>query len=298
MGFFDSTPGFTQTNGTSAPWGPQQQPLQNAFNRADQLYNQGPLKFFQGQTYANPDPYQTQAINMQAQRAQNGSPVMQGADQLASNTLNGNFLSQGNPYMSGMMDQIGKSIAPQIQSYFTGSRGYGDGNGAAPQAFASAMADAGSKLAYQNYSDERNNQLKTSAIAPSLANQDYTDISQLGQAGAQNQAFAQQPINEAMQRYNFNQAAPWDLLGKYDQAIAGNYGSQTSQQVPFFQPSGASQALGAGLGVAGIGSLLGGSQGGLAGLGNAASGIGNAANWLWNQGSSAASGIGSLFSNW
>jgi hypothetical protein len=294
MGLFDSQPGFTTTQGSSAPWEVQQPFLQSGFTQAQNLANQGPFQYHGG--LADIDPRMSQALNMQTARAANGSPVMQGADNLATNTLNGNYLSAGNPYFSGMMDTLGKSIAPQVQGYFTNSRGYGDGNGAAPQAFASAMADAGSKLAYQNYSDERGNQLKTSLLAPSLANQDYTDISQLYGAGAQQRGLGQQYIDESNKAANFAQAAPWDMLGKYLQSVQGNYGSQTSQQVPFFQPSTASSALGAGLGLAGIGSLLG-KGGGLDGLGNLASGIGNAGSWIWNQGSNALSGLGGLFSS-
>jgi hypothetical protein len=285
MGFFDGSQGFTTSNGTTAPWDQQQPYLNKAFQRTDDLYNQGPFQYHGG--LAGIDPRQSQALNMQTARAANGSPVMQGADSLATDTLNGNFLSSGNPYFAGMVGQLGQQIAPQVQGYFAQNGRSIGGNGAAPQAFASALSDAAGKLAYQNYSDERANQLKTSLLAPTFANQDYTDIGQLYGAGAQQRALGQEYIDEGNKQANYEQLAPWDLLGRYSQGISGNYGSQTSQQVPYYQPSGASQALGAGLGIAGIGSLLGGSAGGMAGLSNLGSTI-------WNGASSAAKGIGGL----
>ena len=108
-------------------------------------------------------------------------------------------------------------------------------------------------------------------MAPQAANQDYTDIAKLSEVGAARENQNQQQINEDVARFEFEQLAPWEKLGLYNQFIQGNYGgTTTSTGRGVGAPMGAS-VLGGALGGAGIGGQVGGGQGaafgGLAGGG-------------------------------
>jgi hypothetical protein len=101
------------------------------------------------------------------------------------------------------------------------------------QAYANALTDAltntAGNLAFQNYSNERGNMMRADALAPSLANQDYADIAQLAAAGDARRQLAQQGINAAVDRYNYNQNLPYNTLANYMRMIQGNYGSSSTQ---------------------------------------------------------------------
>jgi hypothetical protein len=71
--------------------------------------------------------------------------------------------------------------------------------------------------------------LRADALAPTLANQDYTDIGQLASAGDAQRQLAQQGINASVDRYNYNQNLPYNALANYMRMIQGNYGSSSTQ---------------------------------------------------------------------
>lgn len=79
------------------------------------------------------------------------------------------------------------------------------------------------------YDQGLTNMMRGAALAPQLANQDYVDIGQLANAGATQQNLQQQQINDAIQRYNYNQNLPYNNLSNYLGLIQGNYGSSSTQ---------------------------------------------------------------------
>lgn len=147
------------------------------------------------------------------------------------------MLSAGNPYFQGMVNQLSQTIEPQVDSSF--AMNGRTGSGAQANAFASALTNAAANLAYQNYGNTQ--QQMTSALGqqPQLANQDYTDISQLNQAGAQAQGNQQALINEDIARFTGNQQLPWQELGNYIGAIGGAVpGGGTSSSPYYTSPGG------------------------------------------------------------
>lgn len=250
-----------ETTTKTEPWKAQTGPLKYGFGEARNLYNLGPQQYYPGSTVAPFAPEQVGAMEAQAARAINGSPVTQAAQQNATDTLNGNYLSAGNPYFSQMADTITGKVAAGVNSQFSQAGRYGSG------AHAGVLTDEMMKgiggLAYQNYGDERTNQLRTQAFAPGIAAQDYQDIAALGQVGAQRQGQMQNEIGDQVNRFNFEQGAPADALAQYMSFIQGNYGNTQSQ--PYFSNTGASILGGASTG-AGLASTLGGVFGGPAGM--------------------------------
>jgi hypothetical protein len=81
------------------------------------------------------------------------------------NTLNGSYLSAGNPYFQHMADQVSAAVRPNVDTSFEGAGRYG--SGLAARAQAGAVSDAIGNLAYQNYGQERQNQVAATSQLPS-----------------------------------------------------------------------------------------------------------------------------------
>jgi hypothetical protein len=224
----DSVPTTGQTvTSTTAPWSGQQPYLTFGFQQAQNLYNQGGPQYFAGDTVA-PTPSETnQALNLQTQRASNGSPLIAAAQAGDLGTAQGNYLSAGNPYLQNMFGSIANTVTPRVTGAFEGAGRYG--SGAYANALTDALTNTAGNLAFQNYSNERGNMMRADALAPSLANQDYADIAQLAAAGDARRQLAQQGINAAVDRYNYNQNLPYNTLANYMRMIQGNYGSSSTQ---------------------------------------------------------------------
>lgn len=79
-----------------------------------------------------------------------------------------------------------------------------------------------------------NNQFRAGSLAPSFSGLEYGNMDRLMGVGNQIQGQAQDILGGDMQRWAFNQQAPWDALNNYSSAIYGlpaGFGTQT-QTVP------------------------------------------------------------------
>jgi hypothetical protein len=168
---------------------------------------------------------------MQAARATQGSPMNALAAQQLQASLGGQYLEQGNPYFAQMAQRVADTVTPQVNSQFAQAGRYG--SGAHGGALGQALGREIGALAYQNYGEERANQLRAAALAPQLAAQDYADIEQLAAVGAQREAMAQALINADIARFNFEQQLPFNKLAQYQDLISGTYGETrtATQQV-------------------------------------------------------------------
>lgn len=280
--------GTTTTVQKSDPWSGQQPYYQDIFKQAQNAYNAGQLSppAYTGQTQAGFTPYQVQAQDLTAQRALNGSPLNTAASNQLQNTINGQYLDPStNPgFKQGLQDiadAYKRGTAAQTDSAFArsgnlGGSAYNEMTGVNNQAFAKNMTD----FAGQLYNDERNRQLQGTLVSPSIANQDYYDMSQLSGVGSQQQNMNQALLDQAAAQYNQNAARPANALANYSQLIGGNLGGTTTSSQPYYTNpvgSGIGGALsGASLGAsllptmfgmgAGTGGLIGGGLGLLGGL--------------------------------
>lgn len=250
--------GGSQTTNTvqkADPWAGQQTYLTDVYGQAQNLYNTSPLEFFPGQTYANLAPETQASLAAQTNRAMQGSPLTSAAQGQLTSTLRGDYLDAGNPYMSQMMDSVSAQVRPRIDAQFANSGRYG--SGAHANAAASALADTAGKLAYQNYGDERANQIRGMLFAPQLAQQDYFDAAKLAEVGGVREDLAQQGINEQMQRFQFENMAPWQQLAMYQNMIQGNPGSVQTGTTTQPRRSLGAGLLGGGMVGGGLGYMLG-----------------------------------------
>ena len=272
----------TTTRNTAEPWSGVQPYLKQGFSDASSLYKQGAPAYYPGQTVAPLSGYTEGALDWQAQRATAGSPVMQSAQNELQKTLSGDYLQQGNPYLQGAINkaiqpitqQYENVVMPGLDSTFSGAGRYGSGahQQAANQGYSDYMrtvGDTANQMAYQNYGDERTNQLRAQMFAPQMAQADYFDINQLGAAGSALDAYNQQLINQDIERYNYEKNAPQQWLSNYMGTLGlAPWGSTTTSTQP--APNIFTSALGGGIAGAATGNpylaLGGAALGGLSAL--------------------------------
>ena len=234
----------TQSSGSSAPWAAQQPYLTKGFKRAEDLYQQGPLEYYPGQTYAGMSPTSQQALQGITQRGLEGSPLNAASGSYLQDVLGGKYLNQDSPGF----DAVANRARAAADSTYSGMGRYGSG------AHDTAVADSVGALAYQNYNDERGRMGQAAALAPTIAGQDFIDLNAVNQAGQQYQGELQNQIGADMARYNFQQQAPYANLQDYQNFINGNFGgtSQSSSYAPSGGGFGAQQAVGTGLALASL----------------------------------------------
>ena len=247
--------GSTTTVQKADPWAGQQPYLQDIFQQAQQLYNAGGMapNYYPGQTVAGQSDWTKQALQMQADRAQSGSPLITNASNAMNNITTGqalagnqglntlNQLSQeDNPYVDELYSRANSHVQSNLDGNFNRAGRYGSG------AHEAAAADAANNLAAQMYSslwDKRadaaqsagqlyntgiGQQVVAGQTGQQLANQAYTDAEALSQAGGMMDDYNQQLINAAIDKYNYNQQKALLALQNYNNLIQGSYGGTTT----------------------------------------------------------------------
>lgn len=238
----------TQTTGLPAFAEPY---AQYGLSEALAQYQAGAPAYYPGQTYVEFAPQTEQALLAAEQRALAGSPVMQAAQDLMQQTLTGGFLG-GTP---GLQAAIARATEPAQAAAMSSLASRGRlGSGLGGQAVAKTVGDIAADIAYADYANERARQQQALTYAPTFAQADYYDISQLGQVGAAREAQAQKAITDAMARYQYETTAPQQQLGEFMKFVYGYPGQTGTTVTPYFQPSAGQQFLG---GAAALGSLYG-----------------------------------------
>lgn len=231
-----------QAQGALTAQGPQGGGMPGLLPEASRLYGQGSM-------LASTSQQTEDALGQMEDRARGGSDLTRAAQQQNLATTRGDYL-YGGPGFNAAFDAASRRIMPQVNSMFAGAGRRGGGlNGVA---MSQALGDSFAGL----YGQERNNQMQASAMAPGLANQDYFDISQLGEVGSQREQMAQQQLDE-----------PYMRLGRYQgfiNPLLGAGGTQT-QTTPMYRNR-ASGALGGAMAGGSMFGPWGAAAGGLLGL--------------------------------
>lgn len=248
----------------ATPWSGVQPYLTSAYEQLSAAHGAGPPEYFPGSTVAPTDPATTAALDRMQGRAETGSPLVAASQDQLTRTMAGDYLSDGNPYFQRAVDAAARplqqryeeQVLPGIDARFsqagrTGSGAHGTAVGRAYGDYLNSVADMSGNLAYRNYGDERNRQVQGMLFAPQLAQQDYADLERLGYVGGVREQYGQNDIDAALQRWNYEQRAPFDWTSEYIanlQSAPWNQSTSTSGGggSPFLQ------------GLGGVGSLLGG----------------------------------------
>jgi hypothetical protein len=226
-----------EVTSTTAPWQPQQQYLKRGMSRAEGNYgNFGRVADLHG--------YTREGLQGMAQEARQGTPgtdraldygmnFLQGSgpDQYGMQaTAEGDYLNS-NPYLDETINQALDPVQSRVNSQFAAGGRYGSGMHSATMA--DELGDVSSRMAYQNYADERDRQQQAqraliddsrqfASQMPSLYQAQFADEAQLMQAG---DVYRQQRQRELDR--------PQNQLGTYLGLVSGNYGSQSTQ--PYFR---------------------------------------------------------------
>jgi hypothetical protein len=250
--------------------------LTEGLKQAQEIFLRQQPSFYPGQTYVNPSQATQESLAMQEQIARSVSPslaVGQGAFLQSagglSQTAGGGFL-QGNPYQQQMMQAatrplqqaFAEQVLPGVSSLYSKSGRLGSGSmeralGQVSESYGRALGDVTANLAGTQYQTERGLQQQAqlgltniAQAAPSIYAQQYIPAQQLAQVGAQQEAIAAQPLQEAMTRYAYEQRLPYEQLSGYLSSVygspLGSYGT-SAQQLPQATTNRTTGALAGGL---------------------------------------------------
>jgi hypothetical protein len=200
---------------------------------------------------------------------------------LAGDYLGGNPFFQGafQPAATAAQTAFNKSIG-DISSAASQAGRYGSGamgtlQNQAAGTFAQKLADTAGKLSYENYAQERQNQMRALGMAPGLAEADYGDINKLLGAGQLGEGYQTAALQADMARYNFEQNAPQKNLTNYLNMVYGFPAGRTQTQTTPYYTNPLATTLGTGL--LGLNLFNAGNQATGGGL---SSGIKSGWNWL------------------
>lgn len=240
----------------SDPWWGQQPYLQDVMSRAQNLSTTNP-QYYPNSTVAPFNPLQQtgQAAEF-AYGANGGSPAVGAATDFETNLENGAYLDPTkNPNWQSMANNVMASVVPQLEGQFTG--GNQMNSPGAAYAVSHGATDALGNLAGQQYGNTLNLMNSGAAwAAPGLQNANFASIAAMQDAGNQQQAQAQNQLTADVQRWNYNQTIPWNVLNSYASLVNGIPGGTTSLSTPYFGPSPAVGALTGALGGAASGSMV------------------------------------------
>ena len=113
------------------------------------------------------------------------------------------------------------------------------------------------------YNTERENMLRSAVLAPTYAQNDYTDLNQLYNVGAAQRSEQQQQLADQIARYNFGQLEPRQSIAQYLSLLYGGSGlggavsSSGTSTTPLYGGSALSSGLGGAIGGGALGSMLG-----------------------------------------
>lgn len=208
---------------------------ESLMQRSAQLSDQQ-MPVYTGPRSAAMNGYQIAGNQMTANRALNGSAEIQSGSRALQNTLNGGFLSQGNPYLSSVIDRSAQDVTRNYQGAvgstdatfarngaFGGSAWQNAQEGNARQ-LAQGLGDLSNQMRYQDYSNERNNMMQAMPMALQFGNQAYMDAQQLDRVGGTQYAYDQQLLDDSKSLWEDFAQSPYKQLDILANGIRGAVG--------------------------------------------------------------------------
>jgi hypothetical protein len=209
---------------------------------AKRQYEAPGAQFFPGQTYVSPSAATQTALQAAQQRAMSGSPIQQAAQQEYLSTVQGRGV---NPFLEGALAGANRRAEEAytrgvqgIQSNAAsagryGSNAMGQQVGQAQDVFGRNLAETAGQLAYQSAEAERGRQMAAVTGAPAYAQADYMDIQKLLTAGQGQESYQQKALQDAINRYNYEQTLPQQKLQQFTNlftSVPSGGTSTTTQQ--------------------------------------------------------------------
>tara|TARA_X000000950_G_C13816090_1_gene619866 strand:+ start:33 stop:863 length:831 start_codon:yes stop_codon:yes gene_type:complete len=212
--------------------------LTQAIDYSQDLFESDLPNFFPNNTFVTPAAETQAALDLATVRSLAGNPLLNQSQNLASQTLSGDFLSPTtNPYSQGLFNQMADDVTSKVQSQFSRAGRLGSG------ANQEILADSLGRLANQVYGDQFNReraiQAQTMQTAPQLGEMDFNDIRRLQQVGADRESIEQTKLQDAISRFDFEQQKPFLKLNQFLGALGSPVPTQTVSTQPVFRNTGA-----------------------------------------------------------
>jgi hypothetical protein len=220
--------------------------------------SQTPYSPYQGQKIADIAPETLYGLNMTAERAVNGSPVMNATQQNMAATMNGDYMSpDSNPYLKANVNQALGDVQTRVNSQFNNAN---YGTTAHQETLARSLGDQANQLYGANYSNERTNQMRGAMFAPQLAQADYADASALTGVGDAYRSLEQESLNQSLADWTEAQQDPYkkmDTLASTISTASGGYANSSSSAPNPYQTSPVAGMIGGGMAGYGLGQMAG-----------------------------------------
>jgi len=241
------------------PWSGAQPHLTSLFSQAQNLNASGSPGYYPGQTFAGRDPLSDQAQNLKLNYATSSMPgQIYDAQRAQSFALNSPDAAN-NPYVQNMMQSnqflanrnLNENLLPQIASgamaagQVGGSR-QGIAEGLAMRGTQEALANANASTMMDAYGKGLGAQQGALALSPQTMAMGMQPMDIMSQVGQYNTGIDSQALGADMDRWNYNQALPWENLGKYSNIVSqAPWGSSSTAEGGGSSPI--SGAIGGGL---------------------------------------------------
>jgi hypothetical protein len=150
------------------PWAPVQPAILDAVNTASGIVrgNQGNLDTLASGVRGQLPALQAMAFGPNAS--------LTAANGYAQDVLGGKYLNEGNPYLSGMLDETRQNVGNQVNQTFSMAGRTGGGNHV--QRLGQGLASAENALRYQDYSAERDRMAQQASLVPGLSAAQFAGI--------------------------------------------------------------------------------------------------------------------------
>jgi len=263
----------SETTTTSEPWKEQQPYLKDLFAEAEKQYKSDSPQFFQGQQTANQSASTLQGqeyvkgfANTAAQDiARNSTSAFNTAANAADLSSNPYFDAAAEAAIRPVVRQFNETVLPGIRQNAIASGGYGDSRMGVAQGIASDrlqqnVLDTTSRMALDAYGKGLDTSTKALALAPTAMQTGLQPGVMMDTVGQSEQAYQQQLINDAINKWNYEQMLPANKLTTLQSLITGNYGGTTTGQA--LQDVSRTNPLMSGLGGAAAGASIGTALGG------------------------------------
>ena len=213
--------------------------VKDALAEQQKLYNEGAPDYYGGQTYLDPNAQQQQAISQLTANANVNNPMLQNSTNLNNSMIQGDYL-QNNPNFDAVMNTAGRKATDLYNNAMTNTNSqasmsgrYGSDAHARMASnnssnLAQSLADTAGQYSYQNYANERSNQINAMNNAQTIAGNQNVGAQNLMNVGNAQAGFNQTPLDADIARHDYGQNAQSQLLGNYTNAVWGAPSAGTS----------------------------------------------------------------------
>lgn len=234
----------TVTKNVNEPFAEQKGYLTDLYSRAQKVSGT-PTTYWPYPTYANESPFSIAGRNAMGNAAAQPSPYLGPAAGQAGATLNGDFLSAGNPYLSSMFNSAAgdvtrnyqQAVMPGIASRYgqagrVGSPEQMKAEGIAQQGLGTSLQQLAAGIYGPAYESERNRQVQTLGLAPSLEDSRFVAPGKAVTAGALGEAREQKVLDDWIAHFEYKRDEPYNRLAQYSSLLGSpvtGTGSQTTR---------------------------------------------------------------------